>query len=411
MFGSRRLFIQSLASILASHAIGSLPVSNSLPASKKKSDIHVVIAGAGIIGASIAWHLSKAGAKVSVIDAHAPASGASGSSFAWINATYPKQKRSYHALSQKSVIAWKGVADELNIPIKWGGSIEWFDDQQAMERLPGQIAEQQRWGASAKMITPAEVDELEPNLYFNGATGMAYSALDGAVDPIAATHAFLSAAKRLGAKIMYPCRLDTVRGQSDRSIAIETNTGIIKADKLVLATGAAPGLCKNIAGIRLPQRTTPGVIAIPKPMPSFMSRIVAAPGVHLHQRLDGCVVIGEQAGPPDNNAHKMRLAGRPTNFPDPKVAAEHAARMQSMAAKYFPVLESAEFETVTIGWRPLPADGHPVVGAVKARPHIYTAIMHSGVTLAPIIGQFAAQELLGEKLVSDLAPFRLERFA
>jgi len=77
------------------------------PAAHAAPRLRVVVAGAGIIGASVAWHLAKAGAEVTVIDREGPATHASRGSFAWINATWSKQPRAYHALNQAGVAAWK----------------------------------------------------------------------------------------------------------------------------------------------------------------------------------------------------------------------------------------------------------------------------------------------------------------
>jgi glycine/D-amino acid oxidase-like deaminating enzyme len=49
---------------------------------------HVLIVGAGIIGASIAWHLVRAGARVTVTDAGEPGGIATRNSWAWINASW-----------------------------------------------------------------------------------------------------------------------------------------------------------------------------------------------------------------------------------------------------------------------------------------------------------------------------------
>ncbi len=64
---------------------------------------HILVVGAGLIGASIAYHLSIAGAKVTIIDKQGPASHASLGTFGWINASYAKQPEHYHSLSQQSV--------------------------------------------------------------------------------------------------------------------------------------------------------------------------------------------------------------------------------------------------------------------------------------------------------------------
>lgn len=191
--------------------------------------------------------------------------------------------------------------------------------------------------------------------------------------------------------------------------SVETSSGSIQADRLVLATGAAPSLPGRISGIDIPQRSTPGIIAITKPMPPLINRVIAAPGVHLHQRNDGRVVLGEQDGAPKTDAHKMRLETRPNTFPAREFAQQHGDRMLAVARKFVPALQDAVIDDAYIGWRPLPLDGHPVLGTSTEKPDIYLAIMHSGVSLAPIVGQLVTQELALAKPVKELEPYRPTR--
>ena len=126
----------------------------------------------------------------------------------------------------------------------------------------------------------------------------------------------------------------------------------------------------------------------------------------MHQRDDGRIVLGEQDGAPQNEAHALRLQARPNDFPDTLIAQQHAARMLAVAEKFSPGIAQTKVEHVFIGWRPLPIDGHPVIGASPNRPDVYLAIMHSGVTLAPIAGQLAAYELAGESVAERLNDYR-----
>ena len=73
-------------------------------------------------------------------------------------------------------------------------------------------------------------------------------------------------------------------------------------------------------------------------------------------------------------------------------------------------LRDAGVERVTLGLRPMPADGHPVIGFPAGRRDIYITVMHSGVTLGPLVGRLAAAEILDGVRVEPLAPYRLERF-
>ncbi len=326
--------------------------------------LKVVVAGAGIIGASIAYHLAKAGAAVTVIDKEGPATHAS------------------------------------------RGSLEWFNTAERQDKLAAQIAEQVEWGEPARMISASEFGELEPNIQFDAEASAAYSPNDGAINPILATKKLLAAAEQLGATLRFPSELTDVVLANGRLTSVVTSTGSMQADRLVLATGAAPNLPKDIADIEIPQRSRPGVIAITESVPRRLHRIISAPGVHMHQRDDGRIVLGEQDGAPQNEAHALRLEGRPNNFPSADIAQQHAARMLAIAERYTPGIAQAKIENVYIGWRPLPIDGHPVIGASPNRPDIYIAIMHSGVTLAPIVGQLAAHELIARTTVGRLDDYR-----
>ncbi len=371
--------------------------------------LRVVVAGAGIVGASIAYHLSLAGAAVTVIDKQAPASHASRGTFAWINATWAKQPQSYHSLSQDSVAHWHELQEALDLPVRWSGSLEWFTNGERQQKLASQIAEQIEWGEPARMIDSNEFALLEPGVLFEPNSTAAYSPNDGTVNPIVATQKLLAAAEHLGATIQYPSELTDVALANGRLVAVETSTGRIAAERLVLATGAAENVLTKMAGVEIPQRTRPGVIVITKPMPRVLQRVISAPGIHMHQRDDGRVILGEQDGAPQNEAHALRLDGRPNDFPSSVIAQEHASRMLAVAVDFAPDLEAAQVENVYIGWRPLPIDGHPVIGSSPDRPDVYIAVMHSGVTLAPIVGQRAAQELLGDSIVDSLEPYRPDR--
>lgn len=395
---NRRLLLKLFAATAVAACSRRQPATDSSP--------RIVIAGAGIIGASIAYQLARAGAAVTVIDRQGPASHASGASFAWINATWAKQPRYYHALSQESVAYWHELHETLGLPVRWGGSLEWYDDAERQDKLAAQIAEQADWGEAARMLGPTELAELEPNVRFAPGQTAAYSGNDGTANPALTTQLLLAAAEELGATVQYPCELINVTLTNGRLDGVETSLGRINADKLVLATGAADDAGQRFADCDIPQRSRPGIIVTTAPMPRLVSRIVSAPGVHLHQRNDGRIVLGEQGGAPQNVEHTVRLETRPKHFPDAAIAAQHAERILAVAEQFVPGTGNARVETARIGWRPLPLDGHPVLGASPARPDVYLAIMHSGVTLSAIVGKLVAQELSSGSLVERLEPFR-----
>jgi glycine/D-amino acid oxidase-like deaminating enzyme len=368
----------------------------------------VAVIGAGIVGASIAYHLVQSGAQVTVLEREEISTRASRGTFAWLNASWAKQPRHYHRLSQLGLASWRELEKELGIPIKWCGSLEWFPSAERQKRLAEQIAEQVEWGEPARMVGPQELAELEPKVDFGDTPDAALSPNDGALDPVLATSKMLEHAVGQGANIVTQCDVKSVALQEGASV-LETSKGAFEADTIVLATGADPQATQLLAGIDIPQRSTPGVIVVTEPVEPLLGRIIVAPGVHVHQRHDGRVVLGEQDGAPDTQAHAARLAGRPNAFPARDLAEQHAARILAIAVPYVPGLSAAKVEDVYIGWRPLPLDGHPVMGFSPANPSAYLAIAHSGVTLAPILGRLAAQEIMGTDGADMLAPYRPSR--
>ena len=394
---NRRQFLRLLAATALAGKAGAAPA------------LRVVVAGAGIIGASIAWHLAKAGARVTVIDREGPATHASRGSFAWINATWSKQPQRYHRLNQTGVEGWRALEAELELPVRWGGSLEGVADAAVEAGLSARVAEQLAWGENTRLVDRAELASLEPNVDFGALRHIVFSGNDGATDPIAATRAFLDAATALGARLDYPCELTGLALSNGRLTAVQTSAGDIAADRLVLATGAAADAGRRFADWDLPQRNAPGLTAITAPMPRIVERVLWLPGVHMHQRADGRLVVGEEAGPPANEAHAARLAGQPKAFPTREIALEHAERMRVAALKYVPRLGPLTFEDVRICHRPMPLDGYPVLGVSPSRPDVYLAVTHSGVTLAPVVGALVAQEIMRDSPAEALMDFRPDR--
>ena len=289
----------------------------------------------------------------------------------------------------------------------WHGSIEWFESSERQAKLAADIKEQIEWGEPASMLFGSALDPYRETIDFKGTKQVAFSPNDGAVDSALATHRLIDAAIRLGARTHFPCKLINAM-PSGRGTRIQTSIGEWDSDYLVVATGAERDLPKRLCSIDIPQRTTPGIIVVTKPLPSVLHPVLSAPGVHVHQRIDGRVIIGEQAGAPAN--HADRLAGRPSEFPSTSMAMAHADRLLHMAQWFVPKLADAEVQDVMIGWRPLPLDGLPVLGANPAVPAHYLAVMHSGVTLAPVIGQLVANEILSGHADPRLSPYRPMRF-
>src|SRR5438067_2482537 len=122
----------------------------------------IVIAGGGIIGANLAYRLSKRGAAVTLLERTRPASGATANSFAWINSTYSKQPWAYFNLNRLGIESWLQLDRELpgELPVRWGGSVEWYADDRRAAEFRDEIRHHQAWGYPTHTIDEAALRAL-----------------------------------------------------------------------------------------------------------------------------------------------------------------------------------------------------------------------------------------------------------
>src|SRR5271166_6472345 len=115
---------------------------------------HVLIVGAGIIGASIAWRVARAGARTTVIDAHEPGGVATRNSWAWINASWGNRE-SYFRLRVRAIEEWHRLEREVpGVHADWVGSLLWElppDDLKTFQ------AEHSAWGYDVRPVDRAEI--------------------------------------------------------------------------------------------------------------------------------------------------------------------------------------------------------------------------------------------------------------
>jgi glycine/D-amino acid oxidase-like deaminating enzyme len=356
----------------------------------------VVVAGGGIVGSSIAYHLARRGAEVTLFEKSRPSAGATEKSFAWINATFGKRPRHYYELNRMGMEAYRHLDDELRgeLGIRWGGSLEWYGDPREAQELRLQVRRHQVWGYPTRLIEEAEFHRLEGSLEPGRVLAAAHSEQEGHVDPVHAVDVYLKKAQAQGARVTFPAEITGVDIRGGRLAGVETTVGSVEADVLVVACGVDTPRLAATAGLDVPLKDSPGLLAHTPPLPALVNRVVLAPGAHMKQKLDGRLVTGAGFG------------GSPTT----DASGENGERILAEAARFLPALEGAGVEKVTLGFRPLPKDDHPIVGFCEGSPGIYLAVMHSGVTLSALIGRLSAMEILDGVSVDLLSPYRLSRF-
>jgi len=216
-----------------------------------------VVIGGGVHGASVAYHLARAGRQVALIERRTIASAASGVSGGIIRCHYstPAIVRLAHRAAQR----WPHLAEELGRPVDYvnNGLIVAVGEADAahMERI---VRMQQGEGVATQLITPAEIARWIPGFSPEGLALAAYEAEAGYADPYAATMAFAARARELGAQVYTGTTVTGIGVVGSRVQRVETDRGAIRTPVVVNCAGAWASRIARMAGVALP--VVPGLL-------------------------------------------------------------------------------------------------------------------------------------------------------
>lgn len=344
---------------------------------------HIVIIGAGIIGASIAWHAARAGARITVIDAGEPGGIATPRSLAWINASWGNAP-DYFRLRVRAMEEWRRLERELPaIRVGWVGGLLW--DLPA-DRLQAFAAEHASWGYEIRLVDREEVQRIEPQFAEPPALAV-HAAGEGAVEPLAATLTLLRTATDLGATVVTGRRVRRIAAVGRQVTGVVTDKGTVDADLVVIAAGIDTPAIAATAGLSLIVDSPPNVLVVTEPHGPLLRGLIMAPALHVRQTADGRLAAATGV---DERA--------------PEITARSLLDTIRNLFRSKPALSMASH---ALARRPIPRGGLPVVGRADAVDGLYVAVMHSGITLAPAIGRFVAEELVEGIRDPLLKPFGL----
>ncbi|HWJ76169.1 MAG TPA: FAD-dependent oxidoreductase [Kaistia sp.] len=366
--------------------------------------MHVVVIGAGIVGASVAYELAKTGAKVTVFEASNAAGGASTASFAWTNAN-GKAPRSYFALNVAGMRSHLDLAREFG-QAPWfnlTGSFEWWTSPQSQADQRESFRQMKDWGYGVEWIDARKLKELEPDIDVEAVNGapILYYPEEGWVDP-ALYVAWLLRAASARAEVMLhtQTRVSGLRTEAGKVTGVRLVSGeYVAADAVVNCAGSWSADPIDGAPI-VPMASTVGVVAFTLPVATTLRRQFHAEDLDVRPDGAGRLMI-HKVSVDRTLPEKKRL--------DP-AGAEGRALLDA-ASVYLPALAMTEIEAIRTTMRPIPAgDGLTCVGQLPQMPGYYLAVTHSGVTLAPYLGKAVADEVVFGRERADLADFRPARF-
>jgi glycine/D-amino acid oxidase-like deaminating enzyme len=361
---------------------------------------NIVVIGGGIVGSSIAWHLSHSANTHVTILASELGGVATPNSFAWINSASDNDKF-YYDFRYRSMKRWAEIAAEVpGLPLHWGGSLNWDKEEEELERY---LENHEGWGYGIVRVERSEIEEAEPGLEEGLVPEWGLRAYEeGTLEAAEAARLLLEhAEEEFGAEVIEE-RVESFlhggNGTEGRVIrGVRTSEGReIVADHVILAAGLGSVPLLAAEGICLPLEGRDGMLVNSKPTKKkFLDALINDKDLHMRQTIvEGRIRAGADYTGGDVGD-------------DPQETAEKLFAQVQASLKDG---DELEFDYYTIGTRPDPEDGLPILGPVTGLEGLTVAVMHSGVTNAAIVGELLSKQILTGESDPALEHFRFDRF-
>lgn len=299
----------------------------------------------------------------------------------------------YYDFRRRSLQRWKEIAEEVpDLPIHWGGSVQW---DLTPEELKEYLAEHSSWGYDVVNVTQTEIKELEPALHDSLLPDWGLStAEEGQLEADLAARLLIDNAEARGGATLLNEKVTSFIKQDGQIAGVVTTSGEIRADHVVLAAGLGSVELLALLNISLPVTGVAGLLVNSQPTSDIVvNGVVNAKELHLRQTLDGVIRSGADY-----------TGGDPSNDPQAE-ADELFGRLQDAIVGG----KELVFDHYTIGYRPTPDDGFPILGPTGLKG-LTIAVMHSGVTNAAIVGDLLSKQILSGESDPALVNFRFDRF-
>ena len=371
----------------------------------------VVIVGAGVMGASVAWHLASRGCRdIVLIDRGAePGAGSTGRATGGFRAQYATAVNVRLSLLAREKL--RRFAEEVGGDCGYSpDGYLWLASSQAeLDVLrEARVIQHAEGLAEARAVALDDIAAINPAVRLDGIVGGAFCPTDGFIRPLGILRGYLDAAARLGARVEWGVEaLGLERGPSGRAAGVRTGRGVLAGDLVVNAAGAWAGEFARACGLDLPVTPLRRQVAVSEPtrvLPAGMPMtIFTGDGFHLRVRDGRVLLLWPTPGVP----------GAPfsTTVDEPwidAVAAKASQRVPALA----PV--AVDRGASWAGLYEMSPDKHAILGRAPGCENLFLVNGSSGhgVMHAPALGHLLAEIALdGKATTLDTSPLDPDRFA
>lgn len=364
----------------------------------------VVVVGAGVIGASIAWHLARRGVVALVLEREkAPGQGSTGHCAGGVRQQFSTPVNV--EISRRSIAAFARMKDEL----AYDGDLYWpvgylfcVGDPKRWEAFQSQAEAQRALGVPVETLSPAEVARRFPLLRSDDLLGATFCASDGLADPHGVTAAYVAAARRLGARFEFECPLTGLTVEGGRIKAAGTVRGSIATPVVINAAGPHAAGIAAMAGVELPvvpvRRqvfTTQPVDWLPADFPMVVDMTT---GVYMHRESGGLLLgLADTSEPPSFNTN---------------IDFDFRDRVFLAGLERLPRLEDAAYRAGWAGLYEVTPDHNAILGPSGVGGFLLAnGFSGHGFMHAPAVGELLAEWVVDGAPRLDVSALALDRFA
>jgi glycine oxidase len=343
----------------------------------------ICIAGAGIIGLSLALELHHRGIRVTVLDRGTPLSEASTAAAGMLAAADPHNPPQLRDLANLSLALYPGFLDRLRA---LSGIRVPFQTHTTLQAIPPGSAN------SGNELTPEDLTHLLPALTPGSHRFILLD--EHSLDPRQLAPALLAAVRAANIDLRPSTPILATR-YLDNAVEIHTSTGVLHAAQFVDCTGAWAAVTSQLSNIQVaPKKGQMLAVSLPPSLPLHF--VIRTPGIYIVPRTSG----------PDAGRAIIGATIEDAGF-DKTLHPSDIAHLHSLAASLLPPLAAAPQLEAWSGLRPATPDGLPLMGALPTQPNHFIATGHyrDGILLAPATAHVMAQLLSGIATSVDLTPF------
>ncbi len=372
------------------------------PAPPRAADI--VVIGAGAIGAGIAYHLSRRGARdVVVLERDVVGAGSTSKAAGGIRVQFGT--RVEIEFSQRGIAFFKRFEDEMGVPCDFHqeGYLFVVTDESTLARFRTNVALQRSLGADVRIIAPDDARALVPSLVVDDAIAAVWGPTDGYASPNDVVQAYATQARARGVRIIEETPVTGLRVERGRVTAVETPAGAIAARLVINAAGPWAPLVGRMAGLELPVDprrrhifVTDAFDGVRHPLP-----LVTDTGSGFYCRSEQGAILMSPGDIGAATAYEAEV-----DWGALEGAVEKAVRR-------IPALEGARVRHAWAGLRPLTPDGRAILDWAPGIEGLFLAVgfCGHGFQHSFAVGETVTEWLLDGRPRVDCSDLRLGRFA